>query len=77
MSFMDKLKELFAEDESWKAKEPVRFEGKLYGAWDPGKDKRAAWPNATCAKCGGLSLKKEMYWNAETDSWYHLECLKG
>ncbi len=77
MGFLDKIKEMFAEDESWKTKEPVTFEGKVYGAWVPEKDKRAPWPNAICAKCGGVTLKKEMYWNSESDTWYHLECMKG
>lgn len=77
MGIIDKIGKWFEEDESWKRKEPVRHEGKVYGAWAPEEDGRAAWPNAACAKCGGIMLKKEMYWNRETDTWYHPECLKG
>lgn len=77
MGFYEKLKEFFSEDESWKQKRPIEFEGKIYGAWIPEEDKRAVWPNDTCAKCRGVMLKKEMYWNKETDTWYHLECLKS
>ncbi len=77
MGIADKIREFFSEDESWKKKQPVQYGGKAYGAWIPGEDQRAAWPNAMCAKCRGIMLKKEMYWNRESDSWYHQECLKG
>jgi hypothetical protein len=74
--FLDRLNEFFAEDESWKQKDPIEFEGRSYGAWVPEEDDRKAWPNATCVKCGGIMLKKEMYWNRETGAWYHPDCLK-
>jgi hypothetical protein len=76
MGFFEKIKEIFAEDESWKTKEPIRYKDKVFGAWVPEEDKRAAWPNGLCAKCNGIMLKKDMYWNKETDTWYHPDCLK-
>ena len=32
--------------------------------------------DAPCAKCKGIGLKKELYWNRETDTWYHPDCMK-
>jgi hypothetical protein len=75
MSFWDKVVEFFKEDDSWMRKEPRQFQGKTYTAWDEKADARAAWPNAPCAKCGGIGLKKELYWNRETDTWYHPDCM--
>ena len=75
MGFLDKVAEFFKEDDSWMLKEPRQFQGKTYTAWEEKVDERAAWPNAPCAKCTGIGLKKELYWNRETDTWYHPDCM--
>lgn len=77
LGLVDKICALFAEEESWKRKDPVTHQGKVYGAWIPEEDPCAAWPNAKCAKCGGITLKKELYWNRDSNSWYHFKCLAG
>jgi hypothetical protein len=77
MGFWDKVVEFFKEDDSWMHKEPREFQGKIFTAWDEKADKWAAWPNAPCAKCTGIGLKKELYWNRETDIWYHPDCMTG
>jgi hypothetical protein len=76
MGFLDKVMEFFAEDETWRQRPPVQFQGKTFTVWEEAADQYAAWPNAPCAKCKGIALKKEMYWNRETDTWYHPECMK-
>ena len=75
MGFWDKVVEFFKEDDSWMHKEPRQFQGKTFTAWDEKADQWAAWPNAPCAKCTGIGLKKELYWNRESDTWYHPECM--
>ena len=75
MGFWDKVVEFFKEDDSWMQKEPRQFQGRTYTAWEEKADARAAWPNAPCAKCTGIGLKKELYWNRETDTWYHPDCM--
>jgi hypothetical protein len=73
MGWWEKVQDFFREDESWRERPPVEFEGRTYTVWDEGADGRAAWPNAVCARCGGVGLKTTLYWNRETDTWYHPE----
>ncbi len=75
-SFWEKVKEFFAEDESWKQKEPITYQGKVYTAWVPEEDPYAVWPNAPCGGCKGIGLKKELYWNKETNTFFHKEHMK-
>ena len=55
----------------------MQFEGKTFTVWEEKADQWAAWPNAPCVKCKGIGLKKELYWNRESDTWYHPDCMSG
>ena len=55
--------------------EPVAYEGTTYAPYHGQVDKNAVWPNAVCGRCRGVSLKPKLFYNRETEGYYHKECL--
>jgi hypothetical protein len=80
MSFWEKTKaflnDFFSEEPLPRPGEPIEYEGKTYTPWDPEQDEWRQWPNYTCPICNGLSLKRDMYFNKETQVLYHKACIE-
>jgi hypothetical protein len=55
--------------------EPIEFQGTTYSPYHGQEDQYAVWPNAVCGRCRGVSLKPKLYYNRETETYYHKECL--
>jgi hypothetical protein len=77
MSVLEKIGNFFAPEEEVPTGDPITYQGKVYVPYYSKDDQYAVWPNATDPICGGLSLKREMYWNKETETYSHPECLRG
>jgi hypothetical protein len=76
-SFWEKIEKFFAEpvDEAFLAGEPLEYEGKTFVPYRKEEDQYSQWPNATCPICGGLNLKKRLYYSKESETYAHKECL--
>lgn len=77
-SFLEKIEKFFSEeeDQAFLAGPPVTHEGRQYVPYRKEEDQWAVWPNATCIICKGLQLKKKLYYNKESETYIHRECVK-
>ncbi len=75
MSFLKKLEDFFFAEDPPLEGEPITWQGKVFVPYRKENDQYVQWPNATCPICGGLQLKKKLYYNKESETYCHKECL--